>query len=75
VAELREHLRFALEQLERFPGPAWREPFDDDLGRVGALGLRIRGEKELALRSLAERLAEPKPPSSGPGSALAMAVA
>jgi hypothetical protein len=51
VPELRQHLRFALEQLERLPRPPRSQPFDDDqavLIRRITQAL-VPGEKNLAL--------------------------
>ena len=59
VAQLRQHLGLALEQLERLPGPARHQPLDDDLALVAALGLVVGGEVDLALRAFAEARSEP----------------
>ena len=63
VAELRQHLRFALEQLERLPGPVRRDSLDDDLAVLGTLGLGVHGDEQLALRAFAELRAEPVTPA------------
>src|SRR5215471_7057565 len=54
VAQLGQDLGLALEQLERLPGAARREPLDDDLANVAGLGLVVARDVDLALRALAQ---------------------
>ena len=53
VAQLRQHFRFALEQLERLPRAARRDSLDHDFAILRTFRLRVLRKEQLALRPFA----------------------